>query len=142
MRIIIKPQVYLEHYGPHARERLARLVAEVKASDPLVPVTVAVPTQYAGLSLRRGLASGGGLLNVRFMVVARLAEYLGAPAMAAQDKRPLTPLVELAAIRSIAGEMAGRSLLGGVAHHSSLHLSLRDTFQDLARLAEPDLNRL
>ncbi|MSQ07653.1 MAG: hypothetical protein EXR46_10845, partial [Dehalococcoidia bacterium] len=76
------------------------------------------------------------------MVVARLAEYLGAPAMAAQDKQPLTPLVELAAIRSIAGEMAGHGLLGGVAHHPSLHLFLRDTFQDLARLAEPDLNLL
>jgi RecB family exonuclease len=142
LRIIIKPQVYLEPYGPHARERLARLVAEVKASDPLAPVTVAVPTQYVGLSLRRSLAGGSGLLNVRFMVVARLAEYLGAPAMAAQGKQPLSPLVELAAIRSIAGEMAGHGLLGGVAYHSSLHLSLRYTFQDLARLAYPDLNRL
>lgn len=137
---VISPQVYLEPYGQPARERLALLVAEAKASDPLVPVTVAVPTQYAGLSLRRSLAGESGLLNVRFMVVARLAEYLGAPAMAARDKKPLSPLVELAAIRSLAGEMAGRGPLGGVASHPSVHLSLRDTFRDLARLSEGDLD--
>ncbi|MDP2950116.1 MAG: exodeoxyribonuclease V subunit gamma [Chloroflexota bacterium] len=142
MRAIIKPQIYLDPYGPPARERLAGLVAEAKASDVLVPVTVVVPAQYSGLSLRRAVAGGGGLLNVRFMVVARVAEYLGAPGIAAQGKQPLSPLVELAAIRFIAGEMAGRGLLGGVARHSSLHLSLRGTFQDLARLAEPELNRL
>lgn len=142
MNTLIKPQIYLRPYGPPARERLARLVAAAKASDSLAPVTVVVPTQYSGLSLRRAVAGGSGLLNVRFMVVARVAEYLGAPGIAAQGKQPLSPMVELAAIRSIAGEMAGHGLLGGVAHHSSLHLSLRDTFHDLARLAEPDLNRL
>ena len=142
MRTTIKPQVYVEPYGPPARERLARLLAEAKTSDLLAAVTVAVPTQYAGLSLRRSLFGGRGLLNVRFMVVERLAEYLGAPTMAAQGKQPLSPLIELAAIRSIAGEMAGRGPLGRVALHASLHLSLRDTFRDLARLSEADLDGL
>jgi ATP-dependent helicase/nuclease subunit B len=137
-----RSQIYTEPYGPKARERLAVLVADAKSSDPLAPVTVIVPTQYAGLSLRRTLSGDKGLLNVRFMVLARLAEYLGAPTMAAQGKTPLTPLVELAAIRSISDDLDNDGLLGGVADHPSLHLSLRDTFRDLGHLNKSDLDRL
>ena len=136
------PKVITEFYGPQARERLAALVAGAKASEPLAPVTVVVPTQYAGLSLRRALSGDKGLLNVRFMVLARLAEYLGAPAMAAQGKTPFTPLIELAAIRSISADLERDGLLGGVADHPSLHLSLRDTFRDFGLLSDSDLNLL
>ena len=135
-------QVYLERFGGPARERLQRLVQEAKASNPLAPVTVAAPNPFAGISLRRILAGESGLLNVRFMVAARLAEYLGAPAMAERGKRPLSPLVEAATVRAAAGEIAGQGVLGDVAHHPSLHQSLRATFRDLARLGEPDLEIL
>ena len=42
-------RLYLEAYGPPALERLASLVDEAKRADVLAPVTVVVPTQYAGL---------------------------------------------------------------------------------------------
>ena len=135
-------QVYLERFGAPARERLRHLVQKAKASNPLAPVTVAAPNPFAGISLRRILAGESGLLNVRFMVAARLAEYLGAPAMAERGKRPLSPLVEAATVRAAAGEIAGQGVLGDVAHHPSLHQSLRGTFRDLARLDEPDLEIL
>ncbi len=137
-----EPQLHLEYHGAEARKRLAFLLAEAKSEDPLAPVTVVVPTQYTGLSLRRSLASTGGLVNVRFMVPSRLAEYLGAPSLAAQDKVPLSPLVELAAIRAGAPEMAGHEPLDPLAHHPGLHRSLRNTFRDLARLSAQGLQRL
>ena len=135
-------QVYLERFGVAARERLQRLVQEAKAANPLAPVTVAPPNPYAGISLRRILAGERGLLNVRFMVTARLAEYLGAPAMADRGKRPLSPLVEAATVRAAAGEIAGQGVLGDVSHHPSLHRSLSSTFHDLARLDDADLKVL
>ena len=132
-------RVYLERFGRPARERLQRLVQEAKASNPLAPVTVVPPNLYAGLSLRRILAGDGGLLNVRFMAAARLAEYLGAPLMADLGKRPLSPLIELATVRAVTVEIAGQGVLGDVAEHPSLHQSLRATFHDLARLNASDL---
>src|SRR5688572_30746027 len=85
-------------------------IAAVKAGDPLAPVTVVVPSSYAGLSLRRLLASGDlgpppsgavGLVNVRFLVAARVAELLGAAALAAQGRRPVSRPVRAEAVRSV-----------------------------------------
>lgn len=149
--------VYLERFGPAARRRLGRLVAEAKVANPLAPVTVVTPHQYAGISLRRTLTNGGGgdgdagdgagagrgLLNVRFMAWARLAEFLGGPALAAAGRRPLTPLVELAMIRAVAAAARDElAILGRVAHHPALHRSLAAAFNDLARLDADGLTRL
>ena len=137
-----RPQVYLERFGPPAGERLQRLVAEAKAADPLAPVTVIPPSHYAGISLRHVLAGDAGLLNVRFMVAARLAEYLGAPVMADQGRRPMSGPVELAAVRAVSGDAADLAVLGPVARHPSLHRALRSTFRDLAPLGNSDLEQL
>jgi RecB family exonuclease len=136
------PQVYLERFGPPARERLQCLVAEAKAADPLAPVTVIPPSHYAGISLRHVLAGDAGLLNVRFMVAARLAEYLGAPVMADQGRRPMSGPVELAAVRAVAGDATDLVVLGPVARHPSLHRALRSTFRDLASLGNSELEQL
>ncbi|MDP6548482.1 MAG: PD-(D/E)XK nuclease family protein [Dehalococcoidia bacterium] len=135
-------RLYLEAYGPPALERLARLVDEAKKTDVLAPVTVVVPTQYAGLSLRRDLASGQGLVNVRFMVPARLAEFLGSPTLAERGKAPLSPLTEQETIRSLAGQLAGDGPLGPVAQHPRLHSSLLSTFRDLDKLSIDELSSL
>jgi hypothetical protein len=121
---------------------LIRLIAKAKRADVLAPVTVVVPTQYAGLSLRRDLASGQGLVNVRFMVPARLAEFLGSPALAERSKTPLSQLTEQETIRALAGGMAGDGPLGPVAQHPRLHSSLLSTFRDLERLSVDQLSAL
>ena len=100
-------QVYLEPYGRPARERLQALVAEAKAGNPFAPVTVVPPNAYAGIGLRRVLAGDGGLLNVGFMALARLAEQLGAPTMASQRRRPLSAAAEMAVIRTVARRGGG-----------------------------------
>ena len=135
-------RVYKEPFGIPARERLRSLVASAKSANPLAPVTVVPPNAYAGIGLRRVLAANGGLLNVRFMALARLAEQLGAPSMAAAHRRPLSAEAELAVIRAVAAESAGQGGLGAVADHPTTHRSLQSTFQELAQLTESELASL
>lgn len=135
-------RVYLEGCGVPARERLENLVAEAKAANDLAPVTVVPPSPYAGMSLRRMLAAKSGLVNVRFVMAAGLADHLGASAMVGRGKRPLPALVEMAAVRATAKENAERGVLGRVAHHPSLHRSLLAVFRELARLEDNELDLL
>ena len=135
-------QVYLEPYGRPARERLQTLVAEAKAGNLFAPVTVVPPNAYAGIGLRRAMAGDGGLLNVGFMALARLAEQLGAPTMASQRRRPLSAAAEMAVIRTVAVEVVGQKPLGSVAAHTTLHQSLQAAFKELVRLTEAELDLL
>ncbi len=117
-----------------AQERLERLLRDHQADDPFAPATVVVPTPYAGLFLRRDIGKRG-LVNVRFMPLARLAELLGAPSLADAGRSPLKPAIEFAAVRRVACEAAGE--LEPFRAHPSFHKSLRKTFRDL-RPAAPD----
>ena len=117
-----------------AQERLERLLRDHQADDPFAPATVVVPTPYAGLYLRRDIGRRG-LVNVRFMPLARLAELLGAPSLADAGRSPLKPAIEFAAVRRVACEAAGE--LEPFRAHPSFHKSLRKTFRDL-RPATPD----
>src|SRR5579859_261404 len=79
-------------YGRDAAEALRSTVASAKDDEPLAPVTVVVPSNHVGVAARRLLASGRvgsccgrgvGLAAVAFLTPYRLAELLGAPALAA-----------------------------------------------------------
>ncbi len=115
-----------------AQEYLERLLHEHQAGNPFAPVTVVVPTTYAGLYLRRDIGKRG-LVNVRFMPLPRLAELLGAQSLAAEGRGPLKPAIEFAAVRRTAKEAAGE--LEPFRTHPSFHTRLRTTFRDLVRAA-------
>ena len=89
-------------FGATATNALAATIAAAKAGDPLDPVTVIVPGNLTGLALRRQLgARGDGLFNVRFFVLDRLAELLGAGTLAAAGRRPLDDAVKAAFVRQV-----------------------------------------
>jgi ATP-dependent helicase/nuclease subunit B len=139
------PRLVLTAFGRPAREALEALVAEAKGDDPLRPVTVAVPSNYAGLSLRRhgarfGAGGAPGLVNVRFLALNRVAELLGAPFLAEPDRVPLTPEARLEAARVALAESPG--VFAPVATHPSTVRALVGAFHDL-RVADDDaLDRL
>ena len=65
-------------FGAEAREALAQFVTRAKAADPLAAVTVVVPSNYTGLSLRRELGGGsGGVAVLETLTIAELADRLG-----------------------------------------------------------------
>jgi len=134
--------LFLEYYGTRAEVRLAEGISRAKTTDRLSPVTVIVPSMYAGVTLRRSIARSNGLINVRFMVIPRLAEHLGAAALAERGKSALNPIVKLAAVRHFAAEMVGRQPLGAIAGHPPLHQYLAGTFDELNLLSTAQLEWL
>ena len=54
--VFVSTRVVATEYGPRAGAMLRSLVSSAKADDPLAPVTVIVPSNYVGVSVRRALA--------------------------------------------------------------------------------------
>ena len=114
-------------------------VQAAQAGDPLEPVTVVGPSNYANLSLRHSFARKG-FANVRFMAFPRLAELLGARALAAQGMTPLSPVLESAATRAVSEDATGA--LRTVRSHPMTHHSLKFAFRQLRRVSGDTLDRL
>jgi hypothetical protein len=74
------------------------------------------------------------------MVLPRLTELLGAPSLAARGLRPLTPLLEAAAVRAVASEADGP--LAAVGQHPALHRTLQATFRELRHATQEGLSQL
>lgn len=127
-------------YGRPAREALAAAIAAAKSGDALAPVTVIVPTNYAGLGLRRALAAQTPLVNVRFQVAGRAAELLGGAALAAERRTPLVPWVRMEAVRAALREDAG--IFAPVVAHPATAKQLARAFDDLRDATSETLHRL
>ena len=113
---------------------LAAAIADAKGSDPLTPVTVAVPTNTSGVMTRRALGRHGGIAGVDMVTLNRLAELIAGPALAAAGRSPMsTPVIDLTIARVLADD-AGP--FGAVATHPSTVVALRELHSEL-RLADP-----
>lgn len=132
------PRLVVAAHGPDARAALVEQIAAHRGPDPLVPVSVAVPSTYAGLSLRRDLGRRSpGTVNVRFLSLGRVAELLGAPFLAEPGRRPLTPALATGAVRAVlADDDHGFGALGD---HPATVRSLLTTFRDLRSASESEL---
>ena len=133
----------LERQRPEQARRLWDAVAALKRDDPLAPVTVVGPSVYANLSLRQDLAARG-FANVRFVILARVAELLGAPRLVAARPgvSPLKPAIETTAIRAALRDAGADSRLSDFADNSGAIRSLRSTFRDLRGAADGALQAL
>src|SRR6185369_10035909 len=140
-----RSRLVLAGHGPPARELLWELIGAVRLGDPLAPVTVAVPSIYAGLSLRRDLGRRpGGLVNVRFLSLNRVAELLGAPFLAAPagtaGRVPLTATHRAGAIRVALDETDGP--FRPLATHPATTRAFAATLAELDGLTDAELTRL
>jgi len=136
-------------YGHAATQRLRDAVAEAKHDEPLAPVTVVVPTNSVGVAARRMLASGElgaltthgrGVVGVNFLTVLRLAELLGAPRLAREQRRPVsTPVVASAVRRALAAEPG---MFAPVAQHAATEEALVAAHRELGDLTDEQLDVL
>src|SRR4051812_15546342 len=134
-------------YGRPAAAALRSAVAAGKAGDPLAPVTVVVPSNHVGVAARRLLASGtlgsvsergSGLAANSFVTPFRLAELLGAPALAGAGRRPVSTPVIAAAIRAALAEQPG--LFAPVAGHPATESALVASYRELRELSRGALD--
>ena len=134
-------------YGRGAAEALRAHVGVVKGDDPLAPVTVVVPSNHVGVATRRLLASGSlgpisargiGLAAVTFVTPYRLAELLGAPALAGAGRRPVSTPVIAAALRAALADDAG--LFAPVAQHDATETALVAAYRELREVSEEGLD--
>lgn len=123
--------------GPAAREWLFARIRSLQSADRLRAITVVVPNHYLGLALRRDLAQRG-YANIRFTVLARLAEPIGAPLLAARGLSPLTTVLEEACVREA---LRCTDALAPFAVHRSAVDALRGLFRDLRELAVSEAQR-
>ena len=132
-------QLLVGRQSPELREALWRLVREVKADDPLAPVTVVGPTRYANLSLRQDLGHSS-FANVRFIVLPMLTELLGGAALARAGRRPLSAVLESVWLRALMAKTTG--LLAPVSGHQATHARVRSAFGELRRVDDAVLTSL
>jgi RecB family exonuclease len=125
-------------YGRPALDLVAAQIDAVKGGDPLSPVMVIVPSNYAAVSMRRSLAARpDGVANVSFLTLYRLAERLGAASLAAAGRRPVNTPVLAQAIRGVLADEPG--LLAPVADHPATELAFITATRELAGLTNAAL---
>ena len=132
-------------YGRPATEALVSAVADAQRDDPLAPVTVIVPSNFVGLSVRRLIGSDvlrvgerRGVANISFVTPFQLAEHVAADLLL--DSRPITNPVLGAAVRRALAEEPGP--YGPVAQHEATEQALAGLFADLSNVDEAGLEAI
>lgn len=127
-------QVETTAYGRPAVELLARQITELKGGDPLAPVTVVVPSNYAAVSTRRALAARpGGVANVDFVTLHRLAERLSR-----DTRKPISAPVLAQAVRAALADEPG--VFKPVADHPATELALVTATRELSGVSDVALD--
>ncbi len=127
-------EVHTTRYGPAATDRLADEIVVLKGGDVLAPVTVVVPSNYAGISIRRALAQRpGGIAAVTFTTLARVAERMAGSVLAAAGRRPVSGPVLAGSVRKVLAADPGR--FETVRDHSATELAVVSAHRELAGLS-------
>jgi hypothetical protein len=119
----------------HALAALGAAISDAKGTDPLAPVTIAVPTNTCGVMTRRALGRQGGIVGVDMVTLNRLAELIAGPLLAAAGRSPTsTPVIDLTIAALLESDPGP---FGAVATHPSTVVALREVHGEL-RLAAPE----
>lgn len=121
--------------GGDAHTALATAIAELKDDRALAPVAVLVPSNYVGIAARRAIGRRQGIAAVTFLTPYRLAELLGAPAVAASGRRPVSTPVIAGGVRAVLAGEPGH--FAGVHTHPATERSLVRAHKALSEVA-PD----
>ncbi len=129
-------------YGRPACEQLETLVREYKNDDPFRAVTVVVPTNMAGVAIRRVIgAKKRGIAAVNFLKLFDLAERLAGSRVGGEDgRRPLPGPVIGATVRNVLETDPG--LFGASARHPATEQALVQAYRDLRDLTDQELDML
>jgi RecB family exonuclease len=142
--------VQVVHFGEDAARALREVIAEAQSLDPLAPVTVVVPRGALGLATRRWLASGTlgqrddghpGVLNVRFVTGAQLADELGGAPLSAAGSLPATDAIVHAAVRAALAAAPG-PVFGPAREHPATVRAMVAAYRDLRGASAETLRRL
>jgi ATP-dependent helicase/nuclease subunit B len=126
-------------YGRPAIDLLADQITQLKDGDPLAPVTIIVRSNFVSVSTRRALAARpGGIANVTFLTVRRLAEQLGAAVLAESGRRPVSAPVTAAAVRAALTESPG--IFSPVADHPATEQALAAAHRELRTVPDAALD--
>jgi ATP-dependent helicase/nuclease subunit B len=126
-------------YGLPAIDLLASQIAGLKDGDPLSPVTVVVRSNFVSVSTRRALAARpGGIANVAFVTLRRLAEQLGAAGLVDTGRRPVSAPLTTAAIRAVLAEAPG--IFSPVADHPATEQALTSAHRELRTVPDAALD--
>ncbi|MFP3906788.1 MAG: PD-(D/E)XK nuclease family protein [Acidimicrobiales bacterium] len=134
--------VHTVAFGRNATEALAGAIVRAKHAGPLSPVTVVVPSNFAGLSLRRLLGGGAlgapGLANVGFLTPYQVAQRLAPPSL--RGLRPVTNPVLGAAVRRALADDPGP--FAEVASHPATEASVATLYGELSQVSAATLDAL
>jgi hypothetical protein len=126
-------------YGRPAIELLADQISELKNGDRLAPVTVIVTSNSLAVATRRALAERpGGIANVTFTTLRRLAEQFGGPGLAAAGRRPVSAPIITAAVRTALAEEPG--IFDPVADHPATEQALAEAHRELSTVPDHALD--
>ena len=93
-------------FGGPALAALRDVLAHVRDGDPMTAVDVAVPSAFAGITVRRRFANPG-LVGVRFAPLPRLITDRALPVLAAAGVQPLTSADRRAVTRGVLAGSGG-----------------------------------
>ena len=93
-------------FGGPALAALRDVLADVRDGDPMTAVDVAVPSAFAGITVRRRFASPG-LVGVRFAPLPRLITDRALPVLSAAGVQPLTSADRRAVTRGVLAGAGG-----------------------------------
>ncbi len=117
-------------HGAGAIDRLAELVAA--RADPLAPLTVLVPSNYATVGVRRALGARGGAAQVAVLTPLGLASQLVARELAEEGWSPLSAAQLGALVRAELDAAPGP--FARVARHPTTEAAIVSAYAELAEV--------